>query len=201
MYSLPTCLHYLAHTLPVHTTTPLAVLHRKTRFRNPHLSTPTRAQMPPTPATKSSEPDMTDDIVYETTNGKYTTISPAGSGTCGILPLCIATPSPPSNMLETAPQNPLQLVVLKIPQATRRQRLGTEIRAVERIHSFSSSSSDILQHFPALLDFNPVIPTEGSKWAALSPIHGFSLNQLLATIQQNIFFGDVGGERYPGRWS
>jgi serine/threonine protein kinase len=114
------------------------------------------------------------------TDGKYIAIRTAGAGSCGTVVFCVAAPSP------TVPP---QLVVVKVPREMRRQALATEIKALQRLHSLPTSNMS--QHFPQLVAFDPETSTEGACWLALEPIYGFSLAQLLCCVQNGLFFSET----------
>jgi hypothetical protein len=87
-----------------------------------------------------------------------------------------------------------QLVVVKIPREMRREKLAKEIQTLQLICDLAPTP-DISRQFPHVLVFDPVIPKEGSRWLSMCAIHGFSLDQLLATVQKSEFFSLRGEEK------
>jgi serine/threonine protein kinase len=117
------------------------------------------------------------DTVYDLTGGRYMPINSAGRGTCGQTVFCITTPSPPSADVP-------DVAAVKVPREMRRLKLVQEIPVLKRIRCYTTASEN-RKHFTHILEYDPVTPGQGYKWLAVSAIHGFSLNQLLCTVQQS----------------
>jgi serine/threonine protein kinase len=127
------------------------------------------------------------------TDGKYIPIRTAGAGSCGTVVFCVAAPSP-SHILRAS--TPPELVV-KVPREMRRPNLAAEVQIMQRIHTTTTTSPSMAQHFPRLLAADPETNAEGACWLALAAIRGFSLSQLLCCIQNGQFFSECATPAIP----
>ncbi|KAF2789183.1 hypothetical protein K505DRAFT_341477 [Melanomma pulvis-pyrius CBS 109.77] len=117
--------------------------------------------------------------VKDLTDGKYVPIAHAGSGKHADVWLCIPNPSAstPNANLDG------QLVAVKVPAATSRDRLRSEISVLQRI---AASAGPLTTHFPTLLDAaytDTEDPLSDVRWLALAAIPGCTAAQVCSIIR------------------